>query len=665
MNRRKLTALLCAVTMTASLLSGCADAQKNTVQTTDKTTEIEEESTITNQTAAASAALSLSEAALTDTWDDASATKISLNDTSVEISGDGAKADGSIVTISSAGTYVLSGTLSDGQILIDAGDDDIVQLVMNGTDLSCLDSAPIYGVNADEIVLTLAEGTENIISDGTTYSYEADEEEPDAAVFSHDDLDINGSGSLTVNGNYLKGIRSKDDLTIVDGTLNVTAVDDAISGKDGLYIAGGTFVVNAGEDALKSSNDSDTDKGDVHITAGIFSINAGDDAVHAEKNLIIDGGTINIESSTEALEGMTVTINGGDINLVSSDDGINAAGTGLADDTAAAGMTANDTGTKDSAAASTKEQVSADESNEKGNRMPSDEENMTPPSGEMMTPSDGETMTPTDGKTKEDFSDVKGGFGGGKGGFMDEATDYNYIRITGGTITVDTGGDGIDSNGNLYVSGGNITIYGPTNDGNSSLDYAGTFEITGGTFLAAGSSGMAQNASDSSSQPALLVYLTSAQEAGTIFTLCDESGNTITSITPIKSFQCVLFSTPDMAQGKTYTVKSNDTELCTVTLEKIITSISEDGSEVQGGMGGRNPGNMGGERPENADNARPEAGAVPDGTAGEKPSGTDMEPPADGTAPEGAPAGGPGDPGGQDGSGGPGGQGGPGGSTTQ
>ena len=148
MNRRKLTALLCAVTMTASLLSGCADAQKNTVQTTDKTIEIEEESTITNQTAAASAALSLSEAALTDTWDDASATKISLNDTSVEISGDGAKADGSIVTISSAGTYVLSGTLSDGQILIDAARGGTGQRIID--DL-CLHRESIHGKKQPDI----------------------------------------------------------------------------------------------------------------------------------------------------------------------------------------------------------------------------------------------------------------------------------------------------------------------------------------------------------------------------------------------------------------------------------------------------------------------------------------------------------------------------------
>lgn len=628
-NKYQWIAVICALTLTSSLLFGCSGQQSDgTAPTTDAAQDsLETESIQTDKNLTAASELNLSEAALTDTWDDAAATHITLTDGSIDISGDGAAAENGIVTISSGGTYVLTGTLSDGQIRVDSGDQDIVQLVLNGINVTCQSSAAIYGANADEIVLTLAAGTENTVTDGSGYIFDsAEEDEPDAAVFSHDDLDINGSGTLTVNGNYLKGIRSKDDLTIVNGVLNVTAVDDAISGKDGLYIADGTFVLNAGEDALKSSNDSDADKGDLHIAGGLFSINAGDDAVHAEKNLIIDAGTINIEGSAEALKGMTVTINGGDINLTSSDDGINAAGTGLADDTT--------TETATEATTETAKSETTEKSSDRAAAVPSDQQamtppdgenmappdggNMTPPDGENMTPPDGENMTPPDGEnmTSSDGENMTPP-GGGMGGGMDAATDYNFIRITGGSITIDAGGDGIDSNGNLYVDGGTISIYGPTNDGNGPLDYAGSFEITGGTFLAAGSSGMAQSASDSSTQPSLLVYFDSEQAAGTTFELIDENGTTIASITPTKSYQCVLASTPDMVQGSIYTISSNGSELCSVTLENTATSISEDGTAVQGGMGGMGgPGSRGGTRPDNALDSQAPEGTMPEGGSG-------------------------------------------------
>lgn len=558
---KKQVTCICTLILGSLLMFGCSGGQSAGNNTSNQTaneyhtdTQALTEAAQTEAAPIITSDISLSEAALTDTWDDTAATHIVLNGTSADIDGDGAAADGGNITISSAGTYVVNGTLSEGQFFIDAGDEDTVQIILNGVDIICSDNAPIYGANADEIVLTIADGSENTITDGSAYTFSsADEDEPDAAIFSHDDLVINGSGTLTVNGNYQKGIRSKDDLTITNGNIHVTAVDDGISGKDGLIIIGGSFVIDAGEDALKSSNDEDSDKGDLHITGGSFSINAGDDAIHAEKNLIIDGGTIQIESSTEALEGMTVTVNGGDINLVSSDDGINAAGTGMAEDATAAVTTV----TESSAAEA--------------------------PSGGGMP-----------------------GFGGGMG----EATDYNYIRITGGNIIVDAGGDGIDSNGNLYVDGGAVIIYGPTNDGNGPLDYAGTFEITGGTFIAAGSSGMAQSTSSSSTQASLMVYFNSEQQAGKTFELSNESGAVIASVTPAKSYQCILVSSPDMTVGSTYIIKSDGNELSRVTPDSIAASVSEDGTSVQGGrMSGRD---QGGIRPDNSDMEPPANGAMPE-----------------------------------------------------
>ncbi len=599
---RKWLALICIFQLAASLLYGCSAKDVQNAAVTDVSEQAAEEN-VPNQTVQTAASeLSLSEAALTDSWDDSAATHITCNGSSIDVTGDGAAADEGSVTITAGGTYVITGSLSNGQLIIDAREDDIIQLVLNSIDITCQNSAAIYGVNAGEIILTLAENSENSVTDGTTYTYEADEDEPDAAIFSHDDLAINGSGELTVNGNYLKGIRSKDELSIINGTLNVTAADDAISGKDGLVIAGGTFVIKAGEDALKSSNDSDADKGDLHITGGVFSINAGDDAIHAEKNLIIDGGSIRIESSTEALEGMTVTVNGGDINLVSSDDGINAAGTGLADDIEAA---ENTTDSSQEQAATPQEQAAA-------------------PQNQAAAP---QAMA----------NDRRGG--------MEAATDYNYIRITGGNITIDAGGDGIDSNGNLYVDGGTVSVYGPTNDGNSALDYAGAFEITGGTFIAAGSSGMAQTAGEQSTQASLMIYFNSEQQPNTTIELADENNNTIAGITSPKVFRCVLFSTPAMTVGSTYTVKSGGNELCSITLDSISVSVSEDGTAVQGGgmmgLGGARPGNPSDSNAAGNENAPASNGT--DENMPEPPTDGNMpEPPADGMMPEGGPGGGPG-----------------------
>lgn len=602
---KKWIAVPCTLLLTSSLFAGCS-ATHNSIST--KAAKATESEAIDQQTAADENDIQLSNQILNsaqaapDTWNDATATHIVLDNTTANITGDGAAIAEKVITISASGTYVVTGTLTDGQLCIDAGDEDDVHLVLNQTAITCSDNAPIYCANANELVITLADGSENILTDGTSYTFQSSkEDEPDAAIFSHDDLIINGSGKLTVTGNYQKGIRSKDDLIITNGTICVTSVDDAISGKDGLVISDGDFVIKAGEDALKSSNDEEEDKGDLHISGGTFTIDAGDDAIHAEKNLIIDDGTINIQSSTEALEGMTVTVNGGDINLTSSDDGINAAGTGLAEDDATEEITDNniasgiagDETAPEIANNDTAPKKASNDAAKSATAPRAGKQGMTPPSF------DGDTMAPDGGQTPPDFGGgamaPDGGqqtppdFGGDMGG-MDAATDYNYIRITGGNITMNAGGDGIDTNGNLYVDGGSTLIYGPTNDGNGLIDYAGSFEITGGTFVAAGSSGMAQTPSESSTQASLLVYFDTEQKAGTTVTLTDDSGNTVVSITPEKSYQCILVSSPDMTQTASYTVKSGDTELFNITLESITTSVSQDGTNISGGTSA--PGGM-------------------------------------------------------------------------
>lgn len=259
-----------------------------------------------------------------DTSIPSDAVTITGNGEIVDISGAGAKTDGGAVTITKGGTYVLSGVFN-GQILIDADKEELVHLVLAGAQMTCTDSAAIYGAQSDKIVITLQDGTVNQIEDGETYVYEtAEEEEPNAAIFSKDDLTINGTGSLIVQGNYEDAIGTKDDLLIVSGNYQIDAVEDGVQGKDSLTILDGTFIITAGNDALKASNDTDTDKGWVLIDNGTYTISAGDDAIHAETELTIHDGTIDIVACQEGIEGQTVTVNDGMISVKASDDGINA-----------------------------------------------------------------------------------------------------------------------------------------------------------------------------------------------------------------------------------------------------------------------------------------------------------------------------------------------------
>lgn len=231
-----------------------------------------------------------------------------------------------VITISEAGSYTLTGNYR-GQIRIDAGKDDKVELVLDGFHITNETSAPIYGIQCGTLTIYLKEGTENSVEDGEEYAFAAEgEDEPDSPIFSKDDMVITGQGTLLVNGSYRHGIHSKDNLTILSGTIRVTSAEDAIKGKDSVTVEGGIIEAVSGEDGIKSNNDKDEGKGNVTIEGGDITVRAGDDGIHAESSLIINGGNINIAESYEGLEGMRVEINGGTIQIASSDDGINAAG---------------------------------------------------------------------------------------------------------------------------------------------------------------------------------------------------------------------------------------------------------------------------------------------------------------------------------------------------
>ena len=543
------------------------------------------------------------------------AVKITLNKTTATVSGSGAKADGSTITITEKGVYVVSGTLEDGQIIVDASDSDKVQIVLDGVHINCETNAAIYVREADKVFITLAENSSNTLGGGNEYT-QIDDNTVDGVIFSKSDLVCNGTGSLTIEADYKHGIVSKDDLVITGGTYKIAAADNGITAKDQLKILDGSFDIDAANSAVKAKNADNAELGNIYIAGGIFTIeaeqdgfhatgsivvddgtitvNSGDDGFHAELDTVIHGGTILVEKSNEGLEGKRVVVNGGDITINASDDGINATNSG--DDGAnAINPGANDAGSGDddsNAASSNDDSSAAVNSGDDGSisgaadgkeppQMPPDTEN-----GSDMQPSqdfDPENA-PSGGNAPQDFdpgnapSDgdapqmMQRGPGGGGNSEL-------YIKITGGTLTVSADGDGLDSNGGLLV--------------------------TGGTLAAIGSAGMTESFDEASTQPVITYYCTETQSADTTITLTDSDGSALFTVTPEKAYASIVLTCPEMKLDATYTLAAG-TDNEEITLTDIITTAGTRSVKTMSDP-------EGGKMPNNSDNK---------GTPPSKPSDT-------------------------------------------
>ena len=253
-------------------------------------------------------------------YDESTASKIELSGSSVSVSGDGVTVSGSTVTISKAGTYVISGQSDGVQIKIAADKSDDVKLVLKGATMTNTDAA-ISATSAGYVYLTLAEGTTNSLSDSSSNS----DEKANAALFSKVDLTINGSGTLNVDGKKSNAIKVNDTLHITGGTFNLTSVGDAFNVNDELNITGTTMTIDAKEDGVKVDNDDDLTAGNMYLANNTITVTAGDDGIHASGKLVINSGTYTVKNATEGIEGKSITINGGDINVYATDDGVNAA----------------------------------------------------------------------------------------------------------------------------------------------------------------------------------------------------------------------------------------------------------------------------------------------------------------------------------------------------
>ena len=305
---------LLAMSLTAVILM-TACAQSTTSSTTNETTN----SSITTETKTNQSSY-FTDKDNDTSYDESTASKIELSGSSANVSGDGVTVSGSTVTITKSGTYVISGQSDGVQIKVEADKSADVHLVLKGATITNTNAA-ISATSAGHVYLTLAEGTTNSLSDSSSNS----DDKANAALFSKVDLTINGSGTLTVDGKKNNGIKANDTLHITGGTYNIIAVGDAFNVNDELNITGTTMTIDAKEDGVKVDNDEDMTVGNMYLANNTITVTAGDDGIHASGNLVIDSGTYTVKNSTEGIEGKAITINGGDINVYATDDGVNAA----------------------------------------------------------------------------------------------------------------------------------------------------------------------------------------------------------------------------------------------------------------------------------------------------------------------------------------------------
>ena len=634
------------------------------------------------------------------TWDTSRATQITLNGDEVSVFGGGAYAFDGNVMITGKGKYVISGTLTDGSVIVDADSSAKVWIMLDGADITCSTGACFDVEQADKVFLTLAEGSENSLS---TLGFSAENRTAgmDGAVFSRDDLTINGTGSLTVTAGEESGIvcndeliftggvitvdaaadalHVNDNLRIMEAQLNLKAGDDGISltgleselywesgtlaaaaagdginaensirildgfltleaGDDGisaggitgtLEIAGGNLQITAADKGISAENTVIMAGGTVEIDAeddgvsavglfrmedGALTITSGDDGIHSDTAVEIAGGTVRIPSCYEGIEAVTIDVSGGEITIEPEDDGLNANGGtnsfgggfggggfgGGGFGGGHGGMQGGPGGMQGGPGMGMPGQSAEGENGGfEPPTMPEGNENERP-EPPMIPDEDGTagSETPMTGRAEEQREPGTDAAAGEPPAMpmqetaSTETTDSTetWIHVSGGSITVVNSvardADGLDSNGDIIISGGVVRVSLTNSGSNSALDYAsesgGKMEISGGEVIACGSYAMAEGFDSSSSQCSILYNIKRGAPAGTTVALEDTEGNVILSYEVPCSFSSVAISCPEMQIGETYLVAIGDS-VEEITLDSVSASFGDAQSEGFGG----------------------------------------------------------------------------------
>lgn len=496
--------------------------------------------------------------------------------------------EGGTVTISKEGVYILRGSLTDGMVIVDAAETAKIQLVLDGVTVSNSRGAAIYVKEAGKVFLTLAEGSVNTLINGGSYTA-IDENNIDAVVFARSDLTINGSGILTITAGEGHGIVSKDDLKITGGMISITAARHGLSGKNSVRMAAGNLELTTGKDGIHAENADDGEKGFVYLAGGSLNVGSEGDCISAATHLQIDGGSFRLTAgrgssnktiakdesgkavSTKGIKaGGQLVVNGGDFSIDSQDDAL------YANDCLTVNGGSFELATGDGG-------IHSDETAA-----------ITAGTIEILTSYEGiegKAVVITGGAirlyARDDGLNAAGGNdGSGYKGMFDDC----YLLISGGELFINADGDGLDSNGDLTVTGGVIYVSGPENGGNGALDYSGTAQITGGTVIAVGNIGMAENFGDGSTQGSILLQVSNCP-AGSEVSLRDSEGNLLAEYVSEKSFNSVVISAPGLTAGKTYQVTAG-TEKYEVVMENLIYGSGKG----FGGMGGHGMGGHPGDR---------------------------------------------------------------------
>lgn len=634
---KKLLALFCATALSMTAVAGCTGTKSSTGNVVSSETEVNAEETVAqSETGTFSSTDMFTERDLAGTYEESGAVYVTLSDDGITGETAGVAINGQTMTITAEGTYIFSGTLSEGQIVVDA-DNAKVQIVFDNVDITCASSAAVYVKSAEKVFVTLAEGSQNTLRNTDEY-VAIDDNNIDAVIFAKSDLTLNGTGSLTIVSAEGHGIVSKDDLKITGGTYDITAAGHALSGKDSVRIADGTFILTAEKDGIHAENADDEEKGYIYIADGDFTITSDGDGMDASSIVQIEDGTFDITAGGGAANSQKTHESdmpgGGMSQNIERPDGESMPQMGEKPDEESMSQMGEkpdeesmpqmgekpdgenmpqDT-TTDESGTSTKgikagggmylnggtyQIDSADDSIHSNANITIADGTYTLATGDDGVHADdaltvnggtitvtesyegleGLTVTINDGTiditARDDGINTAGGTDqSGFGTFgdhfkgMDSADDETeettdnemWMELNGGYIHILAGGDGVDSNGDLTINGGEIYIDGPSDNGNSAIDYGdrSSAYVNGGMLVAIGSSGMAEGMSDSSKQEVLMVKLGEQMEAGDVV-LTDSEGNVIVSYTALKSYDCVIISTAEVESGATYTLTTSGT----------------------------------------------------------------------------------------------------------
>lgn len=634
---KKLLALFCATALSMTAVAGCTGTKSSTGNIDSMETETDtEEIEVQSITEIFSSADMFTERDLAGTYEESGAVYVTLSGDGITGETDGVAINGQTVTITAEGTYIFSGTLSEGQIVVDA-DNAKVQIVFDNVDITCASSAAVYVKSAEKVFVTLAEGSQNTLRNTDEY-VAVDDNNIDAVIFAKSDLTLNGTGSLTIVSAEGHGIVSKDDLKITGGIYDITAAGHTLSGKDSVRIADGTFILTAEKDGIHAENADDEEKGYIYIVDGDFTITSDGDGMDASNIVQIEDGTFDITAGGGAANSLKTHESdmpgGGMSQNIERPDGESMPQMGEKPDEESMSQMGEkpdeesmpqmgekpdgenmpqDT-TTDESGTSTKgikagggmylnggtyQIDSADDSIHSNANITIADGTYTLATGDDGVHADdaltvnggtitvtesyegleGLTVTINDGTiditARDDGINTAGGTDqSGFGTFgdhfkgMDSADDETeettdnemWMELNGGYIHILAGGDGVDSNGDLTINGGEIYIDGPSDNGNSAIDYGdrSSAYVNGGTLVAIGSSGMAEGMSDSSKQKVLMVKLGEQMEAGDVV-LTDSEGNVIVSYTALKSYDCVIISTAEVESGAAYMLTTSGT----------------------------------------------------------------------------------------------------------